>query len=56
MWWFLNKHSQQSDAGKADADTVGQPWNTKRLHEDNLLSLTPDLSQRLLPADAAIKI
>ena len=56
MWWFLNKHSQQSDAGKADADTLGQPSNTKRLHEEHLLSLTPDLSQRLLPTDAAIKI
>lgn len=56
MWWFLNKHAQKPTAENPDGGKPDASFGTKRLQEEHLLSLTPDLSQRLLPADVAIKI
>lgn len=56
MWWFLNKKEQASGTESLPSDKSDASFSTKRLQEDHLLSLTPDLSQRLLPADVAIKI
>lgn len=56
MWWFLNKSSQAAEDEGKDRDRSNPPINAERLQEEHLLSLTPDLSLRLLPADVAIKI
>jgi len=56
MWWFLNKKEQASDTERLNSNKSAPSFSTKRSQEDHLLSLTPDLSQRLLPADVAIKI
>ena len=56
MWWFLNKTKPACGTERLHSDNSDPSLSTKRLQEDRLLSLTPDLSQRLLPADVAIKI
>jgi len=48
MWWFLKGRQRQSD----QAGIIGYG----RLEATHLLTLTPDLSARLEPADVAIKI
>lgn len=56
MWWFLNKRNPEREDESTGRGKAAPPSGTKRLQEERLLSLMPDLSQRLLPADVAIKI
>lgn len=60
MWWFVNKrrnaNSDKRGQGTADTGQDLPPIRTRRMKEDDLLSLAPDLSRRLQSDDVAIKI